>query len=193
VSTITADIRAVKKNDPAAKSYADVLFNHTPLHTIITYRFMHPLQKAGIPIIPRFLLNLVKIWSGVEIHPGARIGPGFFIDHGHGIVIGETSEIGKNCIMFHDVTLGGTGKHRVKRHPTIGDNVLVGTGTTLLGPMKVGDNAKIGANTFIIMRDVPAECTVVGTPGRIVRLNGKRVRKSLKRTNHWEDFRNGKE
>ena len=192
VKTIVSDVRAIKKNDPAANNYAEVLVNHAPLHSVIAYRLMYPLHRMGLPIIPRLVLNIFKIWTGIEIHPGAEIGPGFFIDHGHGIVIGETAEIGKNCIMFHDVTLGGTGKHRVKRHPTIGNNVLIGTGTTLLGPLKVGDNTKVGANTFVIMHDLPANSTVVGTPGKVVKLNGKRVRKSLRKTNHWEDFVNGK-
>jgi len=192
VKTVAADIRAVKANDPAAKSYVDVLLNHLPLHSIIAYRLVRPVHRIGLPIIPRLLLNIVKIWGGVEIHPGAKIGKGLFIDHGYGVVIGETAEIGENCVLFHNVTLGGTGKHKIKRHPTVGNNVLIGVGATLLGPLKVGDNAKIGANTFIIMRDVPANSTVVGTPGEIVRLNGKKARKSLKRTNHWEDFKNGK-
>ena len=192
VNTIAKDIRAVKKNDPAAKSYLDVLVNHFPLHTVMAYRLLHPLHEAGLPIIPRFLLNITRIWTGVEIHPGAKIGPGFFIDHGNSVVIGETTEIGSNCVLYQNVTLGGTGKHKVKRHPTIGNNVLIGVGSTLLGPMRIGNNSKIGANTFIIMHDVPANCTVVGTPGRIVRQDGQRVKKSLRKTNHWEDFTNGK-
>ncbi len=193
VNTIVKDFKAVKKNDPATAGFFDTLINHTPLHSIVAYRLVHPLHKLGLPVIPRFLMNIVRIWSGVEIHPGATIGSGFFIDHGNGIVIGETAEIGKNCVMFHNVTLGGTGKHQVKRHPTIGNNVLIGIGSTLLGPLKVGNNARIGANTFIIMHDVPANSTVVGTPGKIVKLNGKKVNKTLARTSHWEDFSNNKE
>ena len=127
-SLIASDIRTVKKNDPAAKSYLDALVNHMPFHAILMHRLMHPLYKAGIPIIPRFFSNLAKFWSGAEIHPGATIGESFFIDHGAGVVIGETAEIGKNCVLFHNVTLGGTGKHEGKRHPTIGNNVLIGTG-----------------------------------------------------------------
>ena len=190
--SIVKDFRAVKKNDPAACNSFEILINHTPLHGIIAYRLMHPLHRLGLPIIPRLVMNIVKIWTGIEIHPGAVIGSGFFIDHGYGSVIGETTEIGKNAVMFHNVTLGGTGKHHVKRHPTIGNNVLMGVGTTLLGPLTIGDNAKIGANTFIIMHDVPANSTVVGTPGRIIKLNGKKVNKKLKRTKHWEDFLNNK-
>jgi len=109
------------------------------------------------------------------MHPGAKIGKGFFIDHGMGVVIGETTEIGDNCVLFHNVTLGGTGKHKGKRHPTLGNNVMVGTGAILLGPINVGNNVKIGANTFILMQDVPDNTTVAGTPGRIVRINGQSV------------------
>ena len=176
-SVIASDIRAVKANDPAAKNYAEILLCHTPLWTIVVYRLMHPLHKAGISLLPRFVMSILKIVTGTEIHPGARIGESFFIDHGQGVVIGETSEIGDGCVMFQNVTLGGTGKHRVKRHPTIGNNVLIGAGSTLLGPIKVGNNAKIGAETFVIMHDVPADCTVVSAPGRIVRLHSKRVNK----------------
>ena len=147
---IKSDLNAVLKNDPAAKSYLDVIINHAPFHAVLVHRVMHPLHKAGLPILPRMLANIVRVWSGVEIHPGAKIGKGFFIDHGSATVIGETTEIGDNCILFHNVTLGGTGKHEGKRHPTLGNNVLIGTGATLLGPIMVGDNAKIGAETFII-------------------------------------------
>ncbi|HZX34810.1 MAG TPA: serine O-acetyltransferase EpsC [archaeon] len=172
---ISSDLKAVMKNDPAAKGPIDVLINHTPFHAVMMYRIVHPLHMAGLPILPRLFSNIVRAWSGVEIHPGAAIGNGFFIDHGAGVVIGETAEIGENCVLFHNVTLGGTGKHHGKRHPTIGNSVLIGTGATLLGPIKVGNNVKIGAETFIIMKDVPSNCTVVGIPGKIVRLEGKKV------------------
>lgn len=177
-----ADLDAVVKNDPAAKSRLEALINHTPFHAILVYRLAHELYKADLPIIPRFISNMAKAWSGAEIHPGAKIGKGFFIDHGTGTVIGETAEIGENCVLFHNVTLGGTGKHAGKRHPTLGSNVLIGTGATLLGPISIGDNAKIGAETFIIMKDVPANSTVVGVPGKIVKLEGKRVNLALKKT-----------
>jgi len=154
----------------------EALLCHTPLHGIWLYRIAHFLHtRFPLPIIPRLLSVISRFWAGVEIHPGARIGKNFFIDHGTGVVIGETVEIGDNCVMFHNVTLGGTGKHRGKRHPTIGNNVFIGTGATLLGPITVGDNAKIGANSFIVMHEVPDNCTVIGTPGRIVKLNGERV------------------
>ena len=182
LGTIKSDLDAVLMNDPAAKGYADALINHTPFHSILVYRFVHKFHKLGIPIIPRFLSNIARVWSGVEIHPGSRIGKSFFIDHGVGVVIGETTEIGDNCVLFHNVTLGGTGKHKGKRHPTIGNNVLIGTGATLLGPIKVGNNVKIGAETFVIMHDIPDGCTVVGIPGRIVKQDEKPVSRGLQPT-----------
>jgi serine O-acetyltransferase len=170
------DLKAVLRNDPAAKSYLEALICHTPLHGIWLYRNAHFLHtRFRLPIIPRLLSVIARFWAGVEIHPGANIGKNFFIDHGTGVVIGETAEIGDNCVMFHNVTLGGTGKHRGKRHPTIGNNVFIGTGATLLGPITVGDNVKIGANSFVVMHDVPDNCTVIGTPGRIVKLDDERV------------------
>lgn len=173
------DIKAIYKNDPAIKNIEFLLY--PGLHSIVVHRYItHPLYKIKIPFIPRLISQLMRFFTGIEIHPGAKIGRGFFIDHGLGIVIGETAEIGKNCTMFQNVTLGGTGKHKGKRHPTIGDNALIGVGAILLGPMKVGNNVKIGADTFIINKDVPDNCTVVGTPGKIVRLNGKKVSKELK-------------
>ena len=182
IKEIILDIKAVKKNDPAAKNYLEVLLCHTPLWTIIGYRVMHPLQKLGVPVLPRFGMTILKVLTGMEIHPGANIGKSFFVDHGVGTVIGETVEIGEDCTLFQNVTLGGTGKHTGKRHPTLGNNVLVGVSATLLGPLKVGDNVKIGAETFIIMHNVPANSTVVGVPGKIVKLNGKKVNIALKET-----------
>jgi serine O-acetyltransferase len=175
IRTILADVRAIKENDPAAHSLLETLLCHTPLHAIVFYRFAHRLHRLGVPLLPRLLSTFAKVFTGVEIHPAADIGEGFFIDHGVGVVIGETALIGNNCVMFHNVTLGGTGKHEGKRHPTVGDNVLIGTNSVLLGPITVGSNARIGANSFIIMHDVPPDCTVVHTPARIVRLNGKKV------------------
>src|SRR3989344_306737 len=180
--TIIADIKAVKLNDPAAKNIIEKLLCHTPLHAIILHRLTHPLYRLGIPVLPRFISQINRFLTGVEIHPGAKIGPGFFIDHGMATVIGETAEIGKNCVLFHNVTLGGTGKHSGKRHPTLGDNVYVGTGATILGPVKIGDNVMIGAETFIIMHDVPSNCTVVGVPAKIVKMNGKKINKKLLKT-----------
>ncbi len=174
------DIKAIRRNDPAATNLIEILLCYTTLHAILLYRLAHfLLAYLHIPILPRMISVLARFWSGVEIHPGARIGHGFFIDHGTGVVIGETAEIGDNCVFFHGVTLGGTGHHKDKRHPTIGNNVLIGAGATLLGPIIVGDNAKIGATTVIINRDVPANCTVVGTPGHIVKRDGKCVHEPL--------------
>ncbi|HRU93423.1 MAG TPA: serine O-acetyltransferase [Candidatus Marinimicrobia bacterium] len=174
------DLRAIWRNDPAAKNMLEILTCYTTLHAIMLYRIAHFLHTyLHIPILPRFISVLARFWSGVEIHPGAKIGKGFFIDHGTGVVIGETAEIGDNCVLFHGVTLGGTGHHKGKRHPTIGNNVLIGAGATLLGPIFVGDNAKIGATTVIINRDVPPNCTVVGTPGHIVKRNDKCVNEPL--------------
>jgi len=165
--TIIADIKAVKINDPAAKNIVETLLCHTPLHAIIIHRLTHPLYKLGFPVLPRFISQINRFLTGVEIHPGAKIGPGFFIDHGMSTVIGETAEIGKNCVLFHNVTLGGTGKHR---------------GKTILGPVKIGDNAKIGAEAVVIMRDVPANSTIIGAPGRIIKLNGEKVDIELPKT-----------
>lgn len=175
IRTIIKDIKAVKQNDPAAKNVMETLLCHSPLHAIIIYRVAHELHTFGIPILPRFLTQIGRFLTGVEIHPGAKIGHGFFIDHGTGVVVGETAVIGNDCVLFHNVTLGGTGHHKDKRHPTIGNNVLIGTGATLLGPIFVGNNVKIGANTTIINRDVPDNCTVIGSPGKIIKIKGENV------------------
>jgi serine O-acetyltransferase len=174
------DIRAIRKNDPAARSLAEVWLCYPTLHAVLIHRVSHFLHvTTRIPLLPRMISVLNRFLTGVEIHPGARIGRGFFIDHGSGVVIGETAEIGDNCVFFHGVTLGGTGHHLDKRHPTIGDNVLIGANATLLGPIVVGSNTKIGASTVIINRDVPGNCTVVGAPGRIVKRDGAHVNEAL--------------
>jgi serine O-acetyltransferase len=171
--SIIEDIKAIYRNDPAVRNIEFLLY--PGLHAAIMHRFTHFLWRLKIPFLPRLLSQISRFWTGIEIHPGAKIGKGFFIDHGMGVVIGETTEIGDNCVLFHNVTLGGTGKHKGKRHPTLGNNVMVGTGAILLGPIKVGNNVKIGANTFILMQDVPDNTTVAGTPGRIVKINGQSV------------------
>jgi serine O-acetyltransferase len=177
------DLEAVLENDAAAHSTLETILFHQPLHAIWIYRIAHWLhEELRLPLLPRFLSAIAHFLTGVEIHPGARIGRRFFIDHGSGVVIGETAEIGDRCVMFHNVTLGGTGKHRGKRHPTLGDGVFIGTGATLLGPIRVGSNAKVGAGAFIHMRDVPADTTVVGVPARIVKRHGQRVEQELCRT-----------
>ncbi len=169
--SIIEDIKAIYRNDPAVRNIEFLLY--PGLHAILVHRFTHLLWRLKIPFLPRLLSQISRFFTGIEIHPGAKIGKGFFIDHGIGVVIGETTEIGDNCVLFHNVTLGGTGKHKGKRHPTIGANVMIGTGAILLGPIKVGNNVKIGANTFILMRNVPDNTTVAGTPGRIVKMNGQ--------------------
>ncbi len=179
-SLLVDDVKAVKRNDPAAKNLLETLLCHTALHAIIIHRIAHFLHaRLKVPVLPRFISALVRCWSGVEIHPGAKIGRSFFIDHGTGVVIGETAEVGDNCVLFHGVTLGGTGHHQEKRHPTVGNNVLIGANATLLGPIRVGDNVRIGATSVIINRDVPDDCTVVGAPGRIVKRRGRHVNRPL--------------
>ena len=174
------DIKAIYRNDPAVKNIEFLLY--PSLHAITIHRYIsHPLYTIKIPFIPRLLSQIMRFLTGIEIHPGAKIGRGFFIDHGMGTVIGETSEIGKNCVMFQNVTIGGTGKEKGKRHPTVGDNVFIGAGSVLLGSIKIGSNVKIGADTFIINKNVPDNCTVVGTPGKIIKLNGKKVNLQLKK------------
>ncbi len=174
------DIAAIRKNDPAARSLLEIWLCYPTLHAILIHRVAHFLhERLGIPVLPRLISVINRFATGVEIHPGARIGRGFFIDHGSGVVIGETAEIGDDCVFFHGVTLGGTGHHLDKRHPTVGDRVLIGANATLLGPIEVGDDAKIGAATVIINRDVPPGCTVVGAPGRVVRRDGALVDEPL--------------
>jgi serine O-acetyltransferase len=176
------DIKAIFKEDPAMKGglkWTEVIL-YPCLHAIVIHRYIsHPLYKIKIPFIPRLISQIMRFLTGIEIHPGAKIGKGLFIDHGMGVVLGETSELGKDCVLFQNVTLGGTGKHAGKRHPTLGNNVLVGVNATLLGPIKIGDNAKIGAETTVINRDVPDNCTVVGAPGRIVKKEGQKVEQEL--------------
>lgn len=167
------DIAAIRKNDPAARNIIEIWLCYPTLHAILIHRVAHFLHmRLRVPVLPRFISVCNRLITGVEIHPGARVGRGFFIDHGSGVVIGETSEIGDGCVFFHGVTLGGTGHHKGKRHPTIGDNVLVGANATLLGPIEVGSDAKIGATAVVINRDVPSGCTVVGAPGKIVKRGG---------------------
>jgi serine O-acetyltransferase len=180
LTTIAEDVRAVRANDPATCSTLEAVLCHTPLHAILVHRLAHwVLTRLKLRVLARLLSTLARFATGVEIHPGARIGRRFFIDHGAGVVIGETAEIGDDCVLFHNVTLGGTGKHRGKRHPTVGDGVLIGTGATLLGPVRVGARAVIGAGSFIRMRDVPAGCTAAGIPARIVKRDGVRVDEEL--------------
>jgi serine O-acetyltransferase len=180
--TILEDIRAVRRNDPAAHGWAEVLLCHVPLHAIIAYRLAHWLHtRLALRLVARIVSVVARFWTGVEIHPAASIGKGFFLDHGAGVVIGETATIGDYCVMFHNVTLGGTGKYRGRRHPSVGDHVFIGTNAILLGPIHVGDHAKVGANAFVINRDVPPHCTAVGTPARIVKRDGEATDEELPR------------
>jgi len=175
------DFRIIYKNDPAARGLQGFLY--PGLHAIICHRYLaHPLYKIRLFFLARLFSQVARFLTGIEIHPGAKIGQAFFIDHGIGVVIGETVEIGDDCVLYHNVTLGGTGNHQGKRHPTLGNNVTIGTGATLLGPINIGDNVKIGAETVIIMHDVPSNCTVVGAPGRIVKLNNVKIEKDLEKT-----------
>ena len=168
------DIRACFERDPAARNILEVVLTYSGLHAIIGYRLSRLLYRLHIPLLPRLISQLFRFFTGIEIHPGAEIGPGFFIDHGMGVVIGETAVIGKDVTLFQGVTLGGTGKEKGKRHPTLGDNVVVGAGAKVLGNIEIGDNVQIGANA-VVVRPVPADSTVVGVPGRIARKEGVSV------------------
>ena len=174
------EINAIYKNDPAARGLEFILY--PGLYAIIIHKYLsHQLYKINLKFLARLLSQTVRFLTGIEIHPGAIIGKSLFIDHGMGVVIGETVEIGDDCVLFHNVTLGGTGHHKGKRHPTLGNNVLIGTNTTVIGPCSIGDNCNIGAETVIINKHIPKNSTVVGTPGRIVKQDGKKVNIELEK------------
>ena len=168
------DIRAYQRNDPAARSAMEILLLYNGLHATIDYRIAHWLLRHHCRFLARAVSQWSKLWTGIEIHPGARIGKRLVIDHGTGIVIGETAEIGDDCLLYQGVTLGGTGKDVGKRHPTLGNNVMVGAGAKVLGPIHVGNNARIAANA-VVLREVPDNATVVGVPGHVVRLCGEKL------------------
>ena len=172
--TIGQDLRAVFDRDPAATSWVEVILTYSGLHALLAYRLSHWLWSYRVPFIPRVISQLARWLTGIEIHPGATIGVGFFIDHGMGVVIGETAEIGDQVTLFQGVTLGGTGKERGKRHPTLGNHVVVGAGAKILGGIKIGDNVKIGANS-VVLKSVPANSTVIGVPARIIKTEGERM------------------
>ncbi|MCX5678367.1 MAG: serine O-acetyltransferase [Candidatus Omnitrophica bacterium] len=172
------EIKAVFDRDPAAVNFLEVLLTYSGLHAIIFYRIAHSLRRFKIPFFPRWLSQVGKFFTGIEIHPGAEIGSGFFIDHGMGVVIGETTVIGDNVLLYQGVTLGGTGLQKGKRHPTIGNNVVIGAGAKVLGNITIGDSSYIGANAVVI-RDVPPNSTVVGVPGRVTKQDGKKLDVSL--------------
>lgn len=180
--SIKDDVQAVFERDPAARSTLEVILTYSGLHAIWGYRIAHKLWRAGWFTTARVVSQLTRFLTGIEIHPGARIGRGLFIDHGMGVVIGETCEIGDNVTIYQGVTLGGTGKEKGKRHPTVGNNVTIGSGAKVLGPFKIGDNSKIGAGS-VVLQEVPPNSTVVGIPGKIVVQNGKRVTHDLDHCN----------
>ena len=169
-----AEIRACFERDPAARHLIEVLLNYSGLHALILHRLAHGLYRMRLPVLPRLIMTIARWLTGIEIHPGATIGRGLFIDHGSGVVVGETTRIGEYVTIFQGVTLGGTGKERGKRHPTIGDNVVIGAGAKVLGDITVGKNSMVGANAVVI-RTVPEDSTVVGVPGRIAKTKDRRV------------------
>ncbi len=176
--TLKKDITVIFERDPAAKSVFEVIFCYQGLHAIWLHRIAHYLFKKGWIFFPRLISNFARFITGIEIHPGAKISEGLFIDHGAGTVIGETVEIGKNVTLYQGVTLGGTGKEKGKRHPTIGDNVVVASGAKVLGSFTVGHNAKIGAGS-VVLKEVPPYATVVGIPGKVVLLYGEKVTENI--------------
>ena len=169
---IAEEVRAVKERDPAAKSDLEVLLLYSGVHAILAYRVSHKLYLSRHYLPARAVSQLARFVTGIEIHPGATIGHNFFIDHGAGVVIGETAEIGDNCTIYQGVTLGGTGKDTGKRHPTLGNNVMVGAGAKVLGPFRIGDNSKIAAGA-VVLEEIPPDSTAVGIPARVVRRRGE--------------------
>ena len=183
-SMIGSDLRAALQRDPAASGALDVVLSYPGFHAVAAHRFIHALHRTGIPLLPRWLSNVNRFLTGIEIHPNARIGRGFFIDHGMGVVIGETAEVGENCTIYQGVTLGGTSLSHGKRHPTLGNNVTVGVGAAVLGAITIGDNARIGGGS-VVVRDVPANATAVGVPARIVMKDGVAVSAPAEEDVNW--------
>lgn len=172
VSLMLELLRSYKEKDPAAKSLMEVALTYPGVHAIFIYRIASFFYKAKMTLLARVISNIGRSLTGVEIHPGATIGKRLFIDHGLGIVIGETAEVGDDVTLYHQVTLGGTGKESGKRHPTVGNNVIISAGSKIIGSIYIGDDVKVGANS-VVLKDVPAGCTVVGIPAKIVRKNGE--------------------
>jgi serine O-acetyltransferase len=172
------DVAAVRERDPAARSDAEVLLLYSGVHALVAYRIAHGLHENGHYFSARAISQTAKLFTGIEIHPGAKIGKGFVIDHGSGVVIGETAEIGDNCTIYQGATLGGTGKDIGKRHPTIGNNVMIGAGAKVLGPFYIGDNSKVAANA-VVLKEIPENSTAVGMPAKVVRREGMRVESDL--------------
>jgi len=169
-------LRAYQARDPAARSRLEIFLLYQGVHAVIYHRIAHFFYRHNLKFLARLVSQWSRFWTGIEIHPGAKIGRRLVIDHGMGIVIGETAEIGDDCLLYHGVTLGGTGKDSGKRHPTLGNNVMVSTGAKVLGPFKVGDNSRIAANA-VVLQEVPENATAVGIPAQIVRVQGEKVRK----------------
>lgn len=172
------DARLIAKRDPAATSVLEVIFLYSGFHAVCFHRVASWFYKNNMSFIARLISQLSRFLTGIEIHPGAKIGKGLFIDHGMGVVIGETAEVGDNCTIYHNVTLGGTGKDKGKRHPTIGNNVLISSGAKVLGPFRVGDNSRIGANA-VVLNEVDPNTTVVGVPGRAVKKGCQKIMHSI--------------
>lgn len=178
VRSVREDVAAVQERDPAARSKAEVLALSSGVHALAAYRVAHRLHEDEHYFAARAISQAAKVVTGIEIHPAAKIGKGLVIDHGSGVVIGETAEIGDNCTIYQGVTLGGTGKDVGKRHPTLGNNVLVGAGAKVLGPMYIGDNSKVAANA-VVLKEIPENCTAVGVPAKVVKREGVRVERDL--------------
>ena len=172
--SLKSDFKIIKERDPAARGMWEILFCYPGFHALLMHRISHKLWKHKLPLFPRLISHLTRFVTGVEIHPGAKIGKGVFIDHGMGVVIGETSEVGDGCLLYQGVTLGGTGKESGKRHPTLENNVVVGAGAKVLGGICVGTNTRIGAGS-VVVKDVEADSTVVGIPGRVVHQSGVKI------------------
>jgi serine O-acetyltransferase len=174
LAKLRRDIQAVRERDPAARSTLEVLLCYPGVHALVCHRFAHAIWRRGWKIPARFLSHIARFFTGIEIHPAAKLGPGLFIDHGMGVVIGETAEVGENVTLLQGVTLGGTSLKREKRHPTLGDNVVVGAGAKIIGAFKIGDGSRIGAGS-VVVREVPTNSVVVGVPGRVTYRDGQRV------------------
>ena len=168
------DLQAVLRHDPAARNKLEVALTYSGFHAVVLHRLAHFFYVHRYKLLARIISQISRFFTGIEIHPGAKLGKGVFIDHGAGVVIGETAEIGNNVVIYQGVTLGGTGKDKGKRHPTIEDNVMISAGAKVLGAVRIGEGSKIGAGS-VVLKDVPPHSTVVGVPGRVVRLDGRRV------------------
>ena len=173
-ANLKEDLAVVFERDPAATSRLEVVLTYAGFHALLAYRVAHRIYRWGVPFLPRFVSQVARLLTGIEIHPAAHIGRGFFIDHGMGVVIGETAEVGDYVTLFQGVTLGGTGKERGKRHPTLGNHVVVGAGAKILGGIRIGDHVKIGANS-VVLKSIPPGSTVIGVPARVIKTQGGRV------------------